>query len=269
MSATDARFAGSIPEIYEKHLVPLLFEPYALDLARRLSDLRSGTLIEVAAGTGAVTRALLDALPGVRVVATDLNEGMVRIGARLVHGPGVTWQQADAQALPFEAATASAVVCQFGIMFMPDKVAAHREARRVLVPGGRYLFNVWDRLEKNPVSEAVNRAVASAFPQDPPRFFERTPFGHFDPLVIRSELESAGFSRVQLEEVDKATLAPSAEHAAIGLCQGTPLRSEIEARAPARLAEVTAIATRALEEQFGEGPLENRMRALVITAFRD
>lgn len=269
MSATDAKFAGSIPELYDQYLVPLLFEPYARDLVERLRDLQSGTLIEVAAGTGAVTRALVEALPGVRVIATDLNEGMVRVGASRVTGPELTWQHADAQKLPFETAVASALVCQFGVMFMPDKVAAHREAHRVLAPGGRYIFNVWDRLENNPLSEAVSHAVASVFPDDPPRFFERTPFGHSDPAALRSQLESAGFSRVTFEHVDKVSQAPSAEHAAIGLCQGTPLRSEIEARGPSRLQEVTALVARALEARFGTGPVENHMRALVVTSLRD
>jgi SAM-dependent methyltransferase len=204
----------------------------------------------------------------VRILATDLNEGMVRVGSRRVSGPAVTWQQADAQALPFEAGSANAVVCQFGIMFMPDKLAVHREVHRVLAPGGRYLFNVWGRLADNPVSDVVGRTVEGVFPDDPPRFLERTPFGYFEPAVLRAPLEAAGFSSIELTAVDKVSHAPSAEHAAIGLCQGTPLRGEIEARGPGRLEEVTAIVTRALRERFGSGAIENRMRAVVVTALR-
>lgn len=269
MAATDAKFAGSIPDLYEQYLVPLLFEPYARDLASRLADLKSGSLLEIAAGTGAATRELVASLPGVRVLATDLNEGMVRVGASRVAGSSVIWQQADAQKLPFESSSVNAVVCQFGVMFMPDKVAAHREAHRVLVAGGRYLFNVWGRLADNPLSEVVSRAVEALFPEDPPRFFERTPFGHFDAAVIRAQLETAGFSRIEIEEVDKVSFASSAEHAAIGLCQGTPLRSEIEARDPTGLERATAAATRAIEARFGQGKIENRMRAVVATAVRD
>lgn len=263
---TDAKFAGSIPVIYERYMVPLLFEPYALDLAARLADLREGTLVEIAAGTGAVTRVLSAALPGVRIIATDLNEGMARLGASRVNAPNVTWQQADAQQLPFEAGLAAAIVCQFGMMFVPDKVAAYREARRVLAPGGRFIFNVWDRLAENPVSEVVASSVAAQFPDDPPRFYERTPFGYFDAGTIESQLASAGFERIDFEPVECVTQAACAEHAAIGLCQGTPLRSEIEARRPEGLAAATAAATRALEERFGKGAFENRMRALVVTA---
>jgi ubiquinone/menaquinone biosynthesis C-methylase UbiE len=268
MSATDARFAGSIPAIYDQYLVPLLFEPYAADLAARWGELKQGVLVEIAAGTGVVTRALNAALsPGVKLVATDLNEGMLKLGASQVSGPRVTWQQADAQKLPFDDASADGVVCQFGVMFLPDKLAGYREARRILRPGGRYVFNVWNRLEQNEVSDIMSRAVAALFPDDPPRFMARTPFGYFDVAAIRAELEMAGFHRIEIETVEKVSRTSSAEHAAIGLCQGTPLRSEIEARDPARLEEATAAATAALRSRFGDGALDNRMSAHVTTAF--
>lgn len=266
MTATDARFAGSIPAIYDGYLVPLLFEPYAEEIAHRLRDLREGTVIEVAAGTGAVTRVLRRSLPAaVRIVATDLNQGMISVGAQRVDAPSVTWQLADAQRLPFEAATADAVVCQFGVMFFPDKVAGYREAKRVLRSGGRYLFNVWDRLERNEVSDIVNRTVAASFPEDPPRFYERTPFGYHDVTALRRDLEAAGFQRIEIETVERASPA-TAEGAARGLCQGTPLRGEIEARDPARLEEVTAAAAAALAARFGRSSFENRMSAHVVTA---
>lgn len=269
MNPTDARFSGSIPAIYEQYLVPLLFEPYAEDLAARLGDLEQGRLIEIAAGTGAVTRALRRSLPpSVTIVATDLNEGMLRLGASGVSGPSLSWQPADAQKLPFEAASADALVCQFGVMFLPDRRAAYREAWRVLGPTGRYVFNVWDRLEQNEVSAIVSRAIADFFPTDPPRFIERTPFGYFDVALIREELESAGFQRIAIETVEKLTRSPSAEHAAFGLCQGTPLRGEIEARDPTRLADATAAATAALSARFGAAAFDNRMSAHVVTAWR-
>ena len=269
MQATDAKFTGSIPELYERHLVPLLFEPYAEDLARRLSDLRRGVLVEVAAGTGVVTRALRKALPSdVRIVATDLNEAMLKVAASSMSASAVTFQQADAQQLPFADGSADAIVCQFGMMFVPDKSAAQREAARVLVSGGRFAFNVWDRLANNEVSLIVTRAVESLYPQDPPRFFERTPFGYFDAVTIRAELQAAGFQRVEIDMVAQVSQAPSAEYVAIGLCQGTPLRGEIETRNPQGLAEATAAATSALQARFGSGPFENRMSALVVTAYR-
>ncbi len=267
MTTSDARFAGSVPAIYERHLVPLLFTPYAKDLANRLAALPGGTLLEIAAGTGAVTRVLSREQGGrMEIVATDLNEGMLEVARAHPALAGVTFRQADAQRLPFEDHAFAAIVCQFGVMFFPDKVAAYREMRRVLVAGGRTLFNVWGALEANPLSWTVAKAVESLFPDDPPRFLERTPFGHHDPEVIRRDLNAAGFSEVFVDVVDaRATVASSAD-AAEGLCKGTPLRNEIEARDPARLDEAVEAARAALEARFGPAPYEHHMRALVVTA---
>jgi len=268
MATKDTGFVGSIPTIYEQYMVPLFFEPYAQDLAARVGDLQQGLLIELAAGTGVVMRELLKALPSaVRLVATDLNEDMLRVGASRASGPSLTWQQADMQQLPFADASADVVVCQFGVMFLPDKQAGYREVRRVLAPTGRYLFNVWDRLDLNEVTEIVSGAVGTLFPDDPPRFFERAPFGYFDVAAIRADLEGAGFQRVAIETVEKVSRAASAESVAVGLCQGTPLRSEIEARAPQRLEEATAAASEALVARFGRGPFDNRMSVHVVTAW--
>ena len=269
MATADAQFAGSVPELYERYLVPLIFEPYAEDLAQRLSDLRRGTVVEVAAGTGVVTRALRRALPeSVRLVATDLNDGMLKVAASRLSGGSVSFQQADAQQLPFEDGIADAIACQFGIMFVPSKAGAYREALRVLVPGGRFIFNTWEEVARNEATAIVARAVQEQFPNDPPRFFERTPFGYFDVASIRSELEAAGFVQIEIETVEKVSQALSAEQVAVGLCQGTPLRGEIEARRADGLADATRAARSALQARFGDGPFENRMSALVVTAHR-
>ena len=202
MGSTDAAFAGSIPSLYEQYLGPLLFEPYAEETAGRLRGLTQGRILETAAGTGIVTRAMVGALPpAVEIVATDLNQAMLDLAATRLQAPQVTWRQADAQALPFEDAAFDAVVCQFGVMFFPDKGAGYREALRVLKPGGRFLCVVWDRLEANPVSKVVSDAVARLFPDDPPRFFERVPFGYADPDRIRGELRQAGFEDAAIETV--------------------------------------------------------------------
>ncbi|PVE25231.1 SAM-dependent methyltransferase [Microvirga sp. KLBC 81] len=269
MSATDAAFAGSIPATYEHYLGALLFEPFAEDLAARLKGVTSDRVLETAAGTGIVTRALVNVLPPeVEIVASDLNQAMLDLAQTKLHASNVTWCQTDAQTLPFEDSSFDAVVCQFGVMFFPDKPAAYREALRVLKPGGRFLFNVWDSLDANLVSKVVSDQAIEMFPEDPPRFIERTPFGYFDQDRIEGELQLAGFEDVTIEPVEKVSHAISARHAAIGLTQGTPLRGEIEARAPGRLNEVTEKATQALTEKFGEGSFENRMRALVVTARR-
>ena len=267
MSNAGATFTGSIPALYEQYLGPLFFEPFAEDMAARLRSSDHGRVLETAAGTGIVTRAMVKVLtPGGEIIATDLNQAMLDLAATRLQAPNVTWRQADAQRLPFEDAAFDVIVCQFGVMFFPDKVEAHREALRVLKPGGRFLFSVWDSLDANPVSQAVHEAMASAFPDDPPQFIQRMPFGYSDHDRIRNELQQAGFGNVAIQTVEKVTQAASPREPAIGLCQGSPLRNEIEARAPERLEEITAAATEAIAARFGPSSFENRMRAIVVTA---
>ncbi|HTQ04366.1 MAG TPA: methyltransferase domain-containing protein [Polyangiaceae bacterium] len=267
MSGQDAHFVGSIPAVYDDILGPLMFAPYADDLAERLVRFGPSSLLEVAAGTGVVTRALVKALPAARIVATDLNDAMLAV-ARRAPLAGVTWQHADAQRLPFADAEFGAVVCQFGYMFVPDKHAAFREARRVLAPGGRLLFNTWGPLARNEVTDEIGKSVARSFPSDPPGFLARTPFGYHDAATLESALERAGFEHVEVETVDKVTRVESADRVAQGVCLGTPLRSEIEAREPSRLRAVTDAAAAALVARFGTAPFENRMSAVVVTARR-
>ena len=266
MTEADKAFAGSIPALYDRHLGPLLFEPYARDLVGRLGPL-DGRLLETAAGTGIVTRTLVHALPPqVAITATDLNHPMLDAAARILHAPNVTWRQADALYLPFEDASFDAVVCQFVVMFFPDKVAGFSEARRVLKPGGRFLFNVWDRIVENEAAAVVSDVVAALFPDDPPGFLARTPYGYCDKKRIREELGTAGFRQVDIETVTLQGRASSAADPAIGFCKGSPLRNEIEARDARRLDEATDAATRALSQRFGPGPIETRLQAHVITA---
>jgi SAM-dependent methyltransferase len=266
MSSGDAGFVGSIPAIYERDMVPVWFEGYARDLAARLGDVRAGSVLELAAGTGVVTRELARTLPAsVQIVATDLNGAMLQAAEAAGCARPVTFRIADAQKLPFGDAELDAIVCQFGVMFFPDKPASFREARRVLKPGGRYLFNVWGRLPHNPLSLVVQQAVVALFPDNPPLFFERTPFAYFDEARIRTDLAAGGFERVDIETVTLKAPVQSAASAARGLCEGTPLRGEIEARAPGRLGEVTAAATRAVEARFGKGSFEHQLEALVVS----
>jgi SAM-dependent methyltransferase len=264
MVATDIVFAGSIPEYYHNCLGPFLFEPYAEDLAGRAGALRPSRILETAAGTGIVTAALTRALPEAEIVATDLNPDMLRVAAAKVGSDRVTFAPADAQALPYPDSGFDLVVCQFGAMFFPDRIAAYREARRVLRPGGALLFNVWDRLDANPASQAVAEAVAALFPDDPPSFINRIPFGYHDKALIDSDLRSAGFTAVEAETVAKRSRG-SARDLAPGLCQGSPLRAEIEARAPERLDEATEAALAALVARCGD-PVDAAMSAHVFTA---
>ena len=270
MVQTDKVFAGSIPETYNRFLVPLIFEPYALDLAERLA--RAGPLhvLETAAGTGVLTRALASRLPAnARIVATDLNQPMLdHAKLQQPHADGIEWRQADAQALPFQDQRFDAVVCQFGAMFFPDKIKGYKEARRVLKPGGRFFFNVWDKISENEFADVVTDALAKVFPMDPPRFLARTPHGYHDEKLIRTELITAGYSNVLIDAVGARSTAPSPLDVATAYCQGTPLRNEIEARDASRLDEATKRAAEALADRFGNNTIDGRIRAFVFTAIR-
>ncbi|MGE0094549.1 MAG: class I SAM-dependent methyltransferase [Alphaproteobacteria bacterium] len=267
MAATDKLFSGSIPEIYDRLLVPLIFEPYALDLARRLAEIGPLAVLEIAAGTGVLTRAIAARLPAhARVVATDISPPMLdRAKARQAQDGRIAWRQADALALPFDDQGFDAVVCQFGAMFIPDKVQGYGEARRVLKPDGRFLLNVWDRIAENEFADIVTEALAARFPHDPPRFMARIPHGYHNQAQIRAELGDAGFADISIDAVEH-TSRGSARDVAIAYCQGTPLRTEIEARDASALEDATAHAAEALARRFGNGVIEGRIRALVVTA---
>jgi SAM-dependent methyltransferase len=267
MTANDTVFAGSIPALYDRHLGPLLFEPYARDLVERMTDLEAGRVLETAAGTGIVTAVLAERMPtGVLLVATDLNQAMVDYAATKPALKRAELRQADALKLPFPDGAFDVVLCQFGVMFFPDRVAGYREMRRVLKPGGRFMFNVWDSLAHNPIPRTVVDALAARYPQNPPRFLARTPHGHHDPAVIRRELGEAGFPSPVIATVTLTSRAPSPRDPAIGFCQGTPMRGEIEAVDPSGLEAATTTATAAVREAFGPGPIEAPMQALVVTA---
>jgi len=269
MSNTDKVFAGSIPKLYETYLVPLIFEPYAADLAKRLKAKPPARLLELAAGTGVVTRALAAALPqSTAIVATDLNQAMLDQAASVGTKRKVEWRQADAMQLPFEDASFDAVVCQFGVMFFPDKARAFAEARRVLRPGGVLLFNAWDRIEDNEFADVISGALAALFPDDPPRFMARTPHGYHDRGRIEQDLASGGFAtKPSIETIAARSRASSAREPAIAYCQGTPWRTEIEARAgAARLGEVTDAAAEAIARRFGRGAVDGKIQAHVVTA---
>lgn len=268
MAASDKVFAGSIPQFYDTLMVPLIFAGYATDVAQLVAGWSPGSVLETAAGSGVVTRLLAPKLkPDARYVVTDLNQPMLDYAASR-QGPDsrITWQQADALALPFEAGAFDVVCCQFGAMFFPDRVAGYAEARRVLRPGGRFVFSVWDRIEENAFADDVTNAVATVFAHDPPRFLARTPHGYHDVAQIRDDLRRAGFADIQIGTHQKTSHAASARDAATAYCQGTPLRNEIEARDARLLAHATDSATAAIARRHGDGPVAGKIQAHVIVA---
>jgi len=265
---SDKIFSGSIPKLYEEYIVPMIFEPYAGDLAKRLTSRRLARVLEIAAGTGVVTRHLASLLPeDVSIIATDLNQPMLDLASKLGTARPVEWRQADAMQLPFEDGSFDAVVCQFGAMFFPDKSKAYAEARRVLRAGGVLLFNVWDRIEENEFADVITAALESVFPDDPPRFLARTPHGYHDIAAIQRDLRSAGFVTTPLvDTIAVRSIAASARIPALAYCQGTPLRNEIEARDKSRLGEATDIAENAIARRFGRGQVAGKIQAHVVSA---
>ena len=266
----DQVFTGSIPKLYETYLVPLIFEPYAVDLGNRLASRSLTHVLEIAAGTGVVTRTLASVLPErVSIVGTDLNQSMLDHAAALGTTRPVTWRQADGMQLPFPDGTFDAIVCQFGVMFFPDKSKAFSEARRVLRPSGVFIFNVWDRIEENEFADTVTMALESVFPKDPPRFLARTPHGYYDRPTIERDLADGGFvASPHIATVTARSRAQSSRVPAIAYCRGTPLRNEIEALDMSRLDDATDIAAEAIAQRFGRGAVDGKIQAHVVTIER-
>jgi ubiquinone/menaquinone biosynthesis C-methylase UbiE len=261
-------FQGSIPENYDRYLGPVLFEPYAQDLAGRLRDKKLNSVLEIACGTGIVTRRLCDALPPTtEIVATDLNDDMFEFARpNLKTAANLRWQQADASALPFGHESFDAIVCQFGLMFVPDKPAAMGEAYRVLRRGGVFLFSVWDAIDVNPFGQIAHTTIASFFDHDPPRFYQ-IPFSLCDSNAVREILENAGFESIELFVETKPCHSKSAREFATGLVRGNPVGGELTERGVDHEAVIDAIEER-LAERFGAAPCQSTMRAIVWQANR-
>ena len=264
---TVTAFSGSVATVYESHMVPMLFTPYGAEVAARVAALAPRDVLEVAAGTGAVTVELLRRLGAdAIVIATDLNQAMLDVAAAKIPDRRLRLQACDALQLPFPESSFDAVVCQFGAMFFPDKLAAYRQAQRVLRNGGTYFLSVWDDLESNPIAAVVHETVVALYPANPPQFFRLLPHGYNDVPVITATLASAGFGTVRSERLTLPCLSASAQEAAVAMCQGTPLRTEIEQRDPGGLDHVTQEVALALGRAFGKGPVQSTMRAILFEA---
>ena len=268
MKDMELRFTGSVPASYDRLMVPLIFQPYADELARRASALRPKRILETAAGTGVVTQALHDALPDAEIVATDLNQPMLDVAQERIGSSNVQFRQADAQQLPFEDCSFDLVVCQFGSMFFPDKVLGHSQARRVLREGGNYLLAIWDAIERNGASAVAQRVLIDLFPEDPPLFLCEGPFGYSDPARIDRDLRDAGFESVEIDTVQLRSRSPSAREAASALCYGTPMSVELEEREPGSLGRAFEQVERSLLAFEGPSGLDAPMSAHIVTATR-
>jgi len=267
MHEADAAFTGAIPEMYDTHLGPFLFAPYARELTARVVRCRPAAVLEVAAGTGVLTRELARALPDAAIVATDLSAGMIARARSVGAGANVTFAEADAMRLPFGDATFDVVVCQFGVMFFPERIAAFCEALRVLRPAGSYFASVWAPIKDNDAACIVSGVLERAFPHDPPSFLRRTPYGHGDPAALERDLRAAGFSVATCDDVAERSCTGNARGIALGLVEGSPLRAEITARDPAALPTIVDEVERALALALGT-PLDGALRAFVLRATR-
>jgi len=266
MTTRDTVFAGSIPAIYDRYMVPLIFAPYARLVADRAASFGPRRILETAAGTGVVTEALHLALPNAEIVATDLNEPMLEQAARRIDAANVQFRSADAQSLPFDDASFDLVVCQFGIMFFPNKAAANAEARRVLRDGGHYMLVIWNSIDRNFATRVAGRAVADLFPIDAARFYERVPFRYHEVGEIERDLRAAGFTEIMFETVDLRSRAECAREAAIALVQGTPMRSDIEQISPGSLEAATDAAAEVLRQFEGPDGFDAPMSAHLVIA---
>lgn len=269
MADRNAAFVGTIPENYDRYLGPVLFHPYADDLAGRLVVTPGIRVLEVACGTGLLTRRVLERVRGRgSLLATDLNEAMLAYGrAQVPAEPSLEWRQADATNLPLPDRAFDAVVCQFGLMFFPDKATGVREAFRVLGPGGVYLFNVWDAIERNRFARITHETVAGFFPADPPQFYT-VPFGFHDPETIRKVLAEAGFTRIEWTYVEKTGTSPAAADLAIGLIDGNPILGAILERRPEALPDIRKAVAAQIAAQLGDRPVRCALRAIVFSARR-
>ncbi len=262
----SARFVGEIPEHYDAGLGPVIFADAADDLARRVAALSPSSVLEIAAGSGIVSRRLRDAMaPEARLVVSDLNPPMLAVARRkFSEGERVEFSEADAMALPFGQAEFDFLVCQFGVMFFPDKVASFREAARVLRPGGHYLFNVWSSMAVNPFAEINQEVLGHFFPQDTPGFY-RVPFSYPDPDVVRRDLAAAGWTDVAIETVRFSKTIADPAGFAHGVVYGNPLIAEIHERGGASPAEVEAAILAGYRSRFGSDPMVMPLEELVIT----
>lgn len=261
-------FRGAIPKNYDRYLGPVIFEPFARDIARRLVDRKIHSLLEIACGTGIVTRRLRDTVPlRIPIIATDLNPDMFEFAKpKFRDGENVRWQQADASALPFPDGAFDAVVCQFGLMFVPEKDLAMRESYRVLNHNGLFLFNVWDSFNANPFAEIAHTTIGSFFKSDPPKFYE-IPFSLYDSKLLRDLLQAAGFEHIESFVESKRCRATSAKEFATGLVRGNPVAAEATERGLDPEDLIIAVAKR-IAERFGDAPVESTMRAIVWHAIK-
>ncbi len=264
MDKNTSGFTGTIPKNYERHFVPIIFSQYAEIMANSVNP-ASEDVLELACGTGIVTRNLAPKLKAGRYVATDFNPPMLEIAKTKVQEDHLEFQVADATALPFEAGQFSTVICQFGVMFFPDKQKAYAEVVRVLKPGGTYIFSVWDSMAHNHFARTIHNGIGALYPDDPPQFMT-VPLGYYDLRKIVSELQDAGFGKVTIEAIPLTSHAASARAVALGFGMGGPLQNVVAERGTHSIEAVIDALEVAVRAAHGDGPCAAPMQAFHIHA---
>ncbi len=267
MKKEFATFSGTVPALYDQYMGPLFFEPYATDIAMRLKENNFHKVLEIACGTGRVTKHIRKAIPtSAELIATDLNPGMLEVAKEVLRGDNIEFRIADAQALPFDDESVDCIVCQFGFMFVPDKSKAFGEAFRVLKKGGMFLFNTWDRIENNPLSNTIKNVVASFFTPGNQLDFYKVPFSMHDKDELKRLLDEAGFYNISIDLVTKEGVTPSAADGAKGLVLGTPAFMEISAIDAAAPTKIVEIAEKEISRLYGDNPSKSELNAWVCEA---
>jgi ubiquinone/menaquinone biosynthesis C-methylase UbiE len=265
---TPVAFSGSIPAYYDSYLGPMFFEPFALEMANRISPLTPSHILELASGTGRLTKFLpAVAAPPASIIASDINPSMVRFGSEKAKHKDIHWMEIDAVKLPFKDASFDCVVAQFGVMFYSDKINAFKEALRVLKPGGTFIFNCWDDISHNPMARLTNDALQHFFPIDTPAFYQ-IPFSYYDETSIREDLASAGFKNCSIDLIKKNGYSSSPSHAVQGLLKGTPVITAIEERDADLLPPLMEYLEKEITAMFGKSAFRVPLQARVVSAVK-
>lgn len=260
--ASPTIFQGSVPANYDQYLGPLFFEPYAVDLVQRWQILKMHNVLELACGTGRLTRHLLQILNIEGTLnATDLKEEMLAVAKKKIQDIRLRWQAVDAQELPYEDNSFDFVVCQFGVMFFPDKLKAFKEALRVLQPDGTFLFLTWDDPAFNTVSFETQKVLQNVFPEDAPVFSQKGPYSYFDKTEISSTLREAGFRNIEIITAQITAVASQVEDVVKGSLDGSPLTSYLAERGAAK-EKVRELLQKALSAYQTDGKFRFAMQAL-------
>ncbi len=266
--SSPVAFTGSVPQTYHTYLGPMIFDAYARDMARRLTTRANDRILELACGTGIVTKEIARTMPpAATLLATDLNEAMINVARPFLGAdPRVSYQAVDACSLPFADQSFDSIACQYGLMFFPDKVKSMQEARRVLKPGGRYILNVWDSLAHNPIPRTVHECLAARYSENPPQFLAKTPYGYFDRAEIERVVRAGGFTQCTIETIGFPSIAPAAEDAARAWLEGTPLFAALQERGVTDFTPIRKELAGVLAAKFGSSPCTSTMQAIVVTA---